>query len=59
MGGGTNYDTDVLKNYEFSVLEPGVGEYKYYAPGVGLLVEQALEDLEPTGERNELENFTP
>ena len=59
MGGGTNYATDVLKNYEFSVLEPGVGEYKYYAPGVGLLVEQALEDLEPTGERNELENFTP
>ena len=49
-----DFTTDVLENFEFSVLEPGVGENKYYAPGVGLLLEQAKEDGEPTGEVNEL-----
>ena len=53
-GVDTTFNENVLKNYEFSVLEPGVGENKYYAPGVGLLVEEALEDGEPTGEVNEL-----
>ena len=54
QGAGTTFNSNILKNYEFSVLEPGVAENKYYAPGVGLLVEQALEDGEPTGEVNEL-----
>jgi hypothetical protein len=54
QGAGNTFDTNVLKTYEFSVLEPGVAEYKYYAPGVGVLVEQALEDDMPTGEENRL-----
>jgi hypothetical protein len=55
------FNTNVLKTYEFAVLEPGVTENKYYAPGVGLLKEEALEDDMSTGERVELEsiNFTP
>jgi len=56
MGGGTTYDTDVLKTYEFSVLEPGAAENKYYAPGIGLLREEAIEDGVLTGERVELES---
>ena len=61
QGAGTTFNENVLTNFEFSVLEPGVGENKYYAPGWGLLVEEALEDGDPTGERNELwdTNFTP
>lgn len=57
LGGGTTFDTDVLKTYEFSVLEPDVAENKYYAPGVGLLREEALEDDVLTGERVELESI--
>jgi hypothetical protein len=54
QGAGTIFNSKILKNYEFSVLEPGVAENKYYAPGVGVLVEEAIEDGVPTGEVNEL-----
>ena len=38
---------------DFSPLEPGIEEHKYYAPGVGLIVE-----LDPaSGDRVELSVF--
>ena len=35
--------TDCLQTEEWTDLEPDVAEYKYYAPGVGLLLEEDLE----------------
>ncbi len=48
------YDDDVLKTKDFTPIEPDVFEYKYYAPGVGLLREEAFEDDMATGEIVEL-----
>jgi hypothetical protein len=45
---------DVLKTKEYSPLEPDVFEFKYYAPGVGLILEESYEDDAPTGEKVEL-----
>jgi hypothetical protein len=45
-----SYTHDVLKTREWSPHEPDVFEFKYYAPGVGLL----LETTPDTGERVEL-----
>ena len=52
------YDDDVLKTKDFTPIEPDVFEYKYYAPGVGLLKEEAFEDGEATGEVVELISAT-
>ena len=47
--------TGVLKTKDYSPIEPGVGEFKYYAPGVGLILEEAYEDDEElNGETLEL-----
>ncbi len=54
VDGGTTYDSDVLKTKDFTPIEPDVFEYKYYAPGVGLLREEAFEDDMATGEIVEL-----
>ncbi|MBD3307782.1 hypothetical protein GF339_15230 [candidate division KSB3 bacterium] len=35
--------TNCLQTEEWTPLEPGVTEYKYYAPGVGLLLEEQVE----------------
>ncbi|MGD8801136.1 MAG: hypothetical protein PVJ44_21655 [Desulfobacterales bacterium] len=49
--------TNVLKTKDYSPLEPGVGEFKYYAPNVGLILEEAYEDDEGlTGETVELDS---
>ena len=44
-----------LKTADFTPLEPDTLEHKYYAPNVGLILEENLE----TGERLELISFTP
>ena len=46
--------TNVLKTKDYSPIEPDVFEYKYYAPGVGLILEEAYEDDLPTDETVEL-----
>ena len=33
--------TDCLKTRDWTPLEPGVTEFKYYAPGIGLILETA------------------
>lgn len=43
-----------LKTAEFIPPEPGAGEFKYYRSGIGFVLGIALEDGEPTGERDEL-----
>ena len=43
-----------LLTRDFTPLEPGVEENKYYLPGIGLIVEVDLE----TGDRVELVSFT-
>lgn len=43
-----------LQTYDFTPLEPDVAEYKYYLPGVGFVMGEALEDGLPTGERADL-----
>ena len=48
----------MLKTKDFTPIEPDVFEYKYYAPGVGLLKEEAFEDGEATGEVVELISAT-
>lgn len=45
---------NVLKTKDYTPIEPDVFEYKYYAPGVGVILEEAFEDGEFTGERVEL-----
>lgn len=52
------FDTDVLQTWDFTPIEPDVGEYKYYAPNVGLIKEEAFEEGIATGEVVELTNFT-
>jgi hypothetical protein len=42
-----------LQTLDFTPLEPGVEEHKFYAPGIGLIVEINVED----GERLELVEF--
>jgi hypothetical protein len=42
-----------LQTLDFTALEPGVEEHKFYAPGIGLIVEINIED----GERLELVEF--
>jgi len=39
---------------DFTPIEPGVGEYKFYAPGVRLIVEVDVE----SGQCAELDKFT-
>lgn len=46
----SDYNDDVLKTQEWSPIEPDVLEFKYYAPGVGCI----LEANPDTGERVEL-----
>ena len=41
LGNGESY-TDCLETKEWSALEPGVIEHKYYAPGVGLVLIEEL-----------------
>lgn len=43
-----------LQTHESNPLEPGDTEFKYYVPGLGFVLAVALEDGEPTGEREEL-----
>ncbi len=46
----TTYSDDVLKTRDWTPIEPDVLEYKYYAPGVGMVLE-----VDPdSGERVEL-----
>ncbi len=42
-----------LKTRDYTPLEPGHVEFKYYAPGIGVV----LEEVEESGERVELESF--
>lgn len=49
---GTTYH-DVLQTREFTPIEPDVLEYKYYAPGIGVVLEEAPE----AGERMELVRY--
>ena len=56
IDGGTTFDTNVLNTWDFSPMEPDVGENKFYAPGVGMILEVASEEGVETGERNELES---
>ncbi|MBW1768844.1 MAG: hypothetical protein JRJ65_17575 [Deltaproteobacteria bacterium] len=48
------YENDVLKTKDFTPIEPDVLEYKFYAPGVGMVLEENPED----DERVELINMT-
>lgn len=50
---GGSCNGDCLVTRDFTPLDPGIEENKYYAPGIGLIVEIGLDD----GERNELTNF--
>lgn len=47
--------SDCLQSLEFTALSPGALEYKFYAVGIGLV----LEENPATGERTELISFTP
>ena len=49
LADGTTY-TGCLQTRDFTRLEPGVAEHKYYAPGIGLVVEEKVGG----GERAEL-----
>jgi hypothetical protein len=49
LSNGTTY-SGCLQTRDFTPLEPGVSEYKYYAPGIGVVVEEVLGG----GERAEL-----
>lgn len=57
------YFSNVLQTLEFTDLVPGVSEFKYYAPGIGLvLVEEGLdENLQPdfTVELASITSVTP
>jgi hypothetical protein len=35
-----------LRTYDWSMIEPSAKEYKYYAPGIGLILETDMEDNE-------------
>jgi len=43
-----------VKTEEFIPTEPSAGEFKYFLAGTGFVLGVALEDGEPTGERDEL-----
>jgi hypothetical protein len=43
-----------IKTQEFIPPEPGIGEFKYFTPGIGFVLGVALEDGVPTGERDEV-----
>lgn len=45
---------NVLKTKDYTPIEPEVFEYKYYAPGVGVVLEEAFEEDVFTGEKVEL-----
>ncbi len=47
-------DENCVKTEEFIPPEPGAGEFKYFLAGVGFVLGVALEDGEPTGERDEV-----
>ena len=49
------FTEDVLKTEDFTPIQPDVKEFKYYAPGVGVV----LEVNPDTGERTELVRVTP
>lgn len=51
---GGSCDGNCLMTRDFTPLEPGAEENKFYAPGTGLIVEVDLE----TGDRVELASFT-
>ncbi|MCH7672791.1 MAG: hypothetical protein IIC59_14440 [Proteobacteria bacterium] len=51
---GFDCEGQCLENLEYSPLEPGVTEKKYYVPGIGLILEIDLEE----DERVELVDFT-
>jgi hypothetical protein len=61
LDGGATFGVgdNVLETRDFSPLEPGAGDYKYYAPNIGVILEKAYEDDEITGEENQLVSFTP
>ena len=48
-------DGDCVVTRDFTPLEPDANERKFYAPGVGLILERDLE----SGDRVELVEFTP
>jgi hypothetical protein len=59
LTGPTGSYSNVLRTEEWSPLEPGIAEHKFYAPGVGLVLETVVEGGEgslelieqsPTGE---------
>jgi hypothetical protein len=41
-----DFDVDVVKTKDYTPIEPDVTEYKFYAPGVGLIKEKNPEDEE-------------
>ena len=43
-----------LQTYDFAPIDPESTEFKYYIPGVGFVLAVAMEDGDPTGEREEL-----
>jgi hypothetical protein len=43
-----------LMTYEFAPLEPESSEFKYYIPGIGFVLAEAMEDGELTGEKEQL-----
>jgi uncharacterized membrane protein len=43
-----------LQTFDFAPLDPEATEYKYYLPGTGFVLAEALEDGVPTGEREQL-----
>lgn len=47
-------DGGCLKTYDFSPLSPEATEHKYYLPGIGFVLAEAMEDGVFTGEREEL-----
>ena len=49
-----DFDVDVVKTKDWTPIEPDVLEYKYYAPDVGLVLEENPE----SGERVELVDMT-
>ncbi len=44
LSDGTNYTC--LQTRDFTRLEPNANEYKYYAPGVGLVAEEVVGSTE-------------
>ncbi|WP_316364473.1 hypothetical protein [Candidatus Thiodiazotropha sp. CDECU1] len=43
-----------LMTYDFAPLEPESSEFKYYSPGIGFVLAEAMEDGEFTGETEQL-----